>query len=474
MRLSRRHFLAASAAGVFAAGRAHSANDEICIAILGAGWRGGQLIPQFGTLPGVRIATVCDPDLSRATDLAQRVEKASGGRKTAIEQDMRRVMDDPAVDAVVIATPNHWHALATVWACEAGKHVYVEKPVAHSLWESRRMLEAAQRHQRLVQGGTHRRSFPNIRRIMDRINAGEFGKVMRGRVITYKFRESIGKRSTPLPIPPEIDYDLWCGPAKTDDLYRNEFHYDWHWMWNTGNGELANNGSHMLDLVRWGLGQPKLAPAVAMLGGRFVWDDAGETPNTVVAYFDYQPAPLIAEIRNLPEKPGGDDGGMFMGQRHGFVIECADATIAGGNYFEVRDRDGKVIEKEEEKEGNLHPANFIDALRKGTSDALNCPLPEGHASCGLALQANVSYHLGTAGTGDIDAVCKDADPELKTTCDRMMGHLDALGVDARTKVTVGPVLAFDPETERFTGPRAEAANRHLRRGEYRAPFVLPS
>jgi predicted dehydrogenase len=450
--------------------RAASANEEIRIAILGAGWRGGQLIPQFGRIPGVRIVTVCDPDLSRATDLAQRVEQASGGRKTLAEQDLRRVIDDQNVDAVVISTPNHWHALATVWACEAGKHVYVEKPVAHSLWESRRMLEAATRHKRIVQGGTHRRSFANLQRIMTRIQAGEFGKTVRGRLVTYKDRASIGKRSTPMALPPEIDYDLWAGPAPTSPIYRDEFHYDWHWVWETGNGELANNGSHMLDLVRWALGQPKLAPAVMMFGGRFVWDDAGETPNTVVAYFDYAPAPIIAEIRNVPAAPGPN--GEAGEQRHGFVIECEHATISGGNHYEVIDRDGKVVESESMKEENYHPANFIDALRKGTPDALSCPLEEAHPSCGLALQANVSYHLGSAGVGALDEVLKDTDAGLRPTVERMLAHLDALGVDARTKVTTGPMLSFDPETERFTGPRAKAANQHLKRESYRAPFTL--
>ena len=383
------------------------------------------------------------------------------------------MIESDSVDAVVSATPNHWHALAAIWACEAGKDVYAEKPLAHSLWESQQMVRAAEKYGRIVQCGTHRRSFPIIQAIMKRIRAGEFGPVIRARVITRKFRESIGKRSAPMPMPAEVDYNLWAGPAPMSPLYRNELHYDWHWMWETGNGELANNGSHMLDLARWALGQEKLAPAVMALGGRLYWNDAGDTPNTVVAYYDYEPAPIIAEVHNLAERPGARRAGDYQGLQHGFVIECQDATVLGANHVEVRDRDGKVVEKQKEKEGKLHPANFIDAVRSGSREKLNCPLEVGHASCGLALQGNVSYQLGSTGADRFDSAMKESDAETRSTVDRMLGHLDDLGIESpRGKLTVGPTLAFDPESERFTGPQANDANGLLRRVEYRKPFVV--
>ena len=474
MNLTRRRFLAASGAALLtSASRAAGPNGTIRVALVGAGWRGGQLVPQFARLPDVRIVAVCDPDAKRAAEKAEQVEQVSG-KPARIETDVRRVIDSESIDAVVNATPNHWHALSTIWACEAGKDVYVEKPVGHGLWESRQMVRAAEKYGRIVQGGTHRRSFENVRAIMERVAAGEFGRVIRGRVITYRFRESIGRRAAPLAIPAEVDYNLWAGPAPMSPIYRNEFHYDWHWMWETGNGELANNGSHMLDLARWGLGQPELAPAVMTVGGRFVWDDAGETPNTVVAYFDYQPAPLVAEIRNLPEKPGASSSGDFRDLRHGFIIECEEATVLGANHVEVRDRSGKVVERRDEKERDRHPANFIDAVRHRSRERLTCPIDVAHRSCGLALLGNVSHHLGAASEGGLARAADDCEPEFHDAIDRMLGHLEALGIRSpESKVIVGPMLRFDAAAERFVGVRADAANRRLRRAADRKPFVVP-
>lgn len=474
MKTTRRRFLGTTAAALLTSRlQAAAPNDAIRIAIVGAGWRGGQLIPQFAKIPDVRIVSVCDPDWKRAAEKAKQVEDVTGQDSANVETDLRRVIESDSVDAVVSATPNHWHALAAIWACEAGKHVYAEKPLAHSLWESQQMVRAAKKHDRIVQCGTHRRSFPIIRAIMKRIHAGEFGSIVRVRVVTRKFRESIGKRTTPLPIPAEVDYNLWAGPAPMSPLYRNELHYDWHWVWETGNGELANNGSHMLDLARWALGQEKLAPAVMALGGRLYWNDAGETPNTLVAYYDYEPAPIIVEVHNLAEKPGARKAGEYQGLRHGFIVECEDATILGANHVEVRDRDGKVIEHQKEKEGKLHPANFIDAVRSGSSEKLTCPVEVGHTSCGLALQGNVSYLAGSTGTDRLDSVLRNSDAATKSTVDRMLGHLDDLGIESpRSKLTVGPTLTFDTDSERFTGPQAKVANQLLRRKEYRKPFVV--
>lgn len=474
-RLSRRGFLASSTATMLlSASPAVAANEEIGVAIIGAGWRGGQLVPEFAEIPGVRIVSVCDPDAGRAAEKAKMVAEATNGKSPVQETDLRRVLDSSAVDAVAIASPNHWHALNTIWACQAGKDVYVEKPVGHDLWESRQMVNAAAESGRIVQGGTQRRSLDNIRSAMRRIHAGEFGRVIRARAIIYTRRESIGLRSTPLPIPAEVDYNLWAGPAPMSPIYRDELHYDWHWVWETGNGELANNGSHMLDLTRWALGQERLAPAVVSLGGRFLWDDAGTTPNELVAYFDYEPAPLIAEIRNLPEKPGSGASGAYQGVRTGFIVECEEATVAGTNHYEVRDRDGRVVEKHDGTIGNQHAINFINALRRRSKDTLVCPVDVSHVSCGLALQGNISYQLGTDAQKSLTDTLADANPQLKDAAERMLGHLETLGVDAmKSGLSVGPMLSFDPQRERFTGPNSDAANQLTRRRNPRKPFVVP-
>ncbi len=472
-KLTRRRFLGGLAAAAVPVRNVLGANESVVVALLGAGWRGGQLIPEFVRIPGVHLAAVCDPDSTRMAEKAAQAEKLTG-RRPRTEKDLRRVLDDRSVDAVVVATPNHWHALATIWALQAGKHVYVEKPVAHSLWESQQMVRAARKYGRLVQVGTQRRSFPPIAAAMKRVVAGEFGRVVRARAVIYRYRESIGRRSTPLPIPPEIDYNLWAGPAPLRPLYRAKFHYDWHWFWETGNGDLGNLGSHMLDVIRWGLGQEQLAPAVVSLGGRFVWDDAGQTPNTQLVYFDYQPAPVLLELRNLPSRPGSKQMDRFAGLRQGFLFECEDAVVAGFNHVEIRDKRGRVVERAEPKDRHVHPANFIAAVRAGQEERLSCPVRTGHLSCGLALQGNISHLVGKRQPLAAVRAAVRGNRLCEEALDRMVHHLQAHGVDLnRDQLTVGPVLTFDPESERFTGEHAEAANRLLRRSSYRAPFVVP-
>jgi len=474
MTVTRRAFLSASAAAALTTGNhtlARSPNERIRIALIGAGSRGGQLLKQFSAIPSIEIASVCDADRERAAEQAKNLVQPTTNRAVKTEVDLRHVLDDQSIDAVVIATPNHWHALATIWACEAGKHVYVEKPLGHSLWESQQMVKAATKYKRIVQCGTHRRSFPHLQQIMSRVHGGEFGRVIRARVISNRFREAIGRRTTPLPIPKEIDYNLWAGPAPLSPLYRDNFHYDWHWMWSTGNGDLGNIGSHMLDLARWGLNEAQLAPAVMTLGGRFTWDDAGETPNTLVAYFDYKSAPLIMELRNLPIEPGKRQACSFMGVGHGFVLECEHATIAGANHLEIRDRQGKVVEELSGRESQLHPANFVHAMKQDSQELLTCPLTVGHVSCGLALQANISYQLGTAGQENPTIAMNNSN--TSAPIERMLTHLDAMGVpSAASQLNVGPRLEFAPESERFVGDLATAANEHLKRPAYRGPFVV--
>ncbi|GAB6165889.1 Gfo/Idh/MocA family oxidoreductase [Thermostilla marina] len=476
MRWQRRRFLGALAAApvVMSKSWAQTPSRRVRVAVCGCGWRGGQLIPQFAGIEQAEIVAVCDPDTSRLAEKLALAKDKTGTSSIRAVRDIRRVIDADDVDAIVLSTPNHWHALATIWGLQAGKHVYVEKPVAHDLWESHRMVEAAAKYGKVVQGGTHRRSFRTIRRIMERIAQKEFGNVRRAHVVIYRFRESIGRRDTPLPIPEEVDYNLWSGPAQMVPLYRNAFHYDWHWMWETGNGELGNNGSHMLDLARWTLQQEGLAPRVVSIGGRYLWNDAGETPNTQVAFFDYRPAPLVIEVRNLPAEPGGRDCGKYRGLSAGFVIECDEATIQGTNGYTVLDSKGKIVESAEEKETDQNPRNFIEAVMADRPSSANCPMRTAHFSCGLALQGNISHRIGRqAGTVDIRKAA-GVDADFRETCDRMLEHLERLGFDAdRLQASIGPLLTWDDKQAVFVGPHAEAANRLLRRTKVRPPFVVP-
>ena len=476
MKLSRRTFLIASGLAAVAPRRvALGANDDIRVAILGAGVRGGQIIPMLGETSGVRIVAVCDPDRGRAEEKAKLAGPHGGGQPVAIEADLRRVLDRDDVDAVFVTAPNHWHALATVWACQAGKDVFVEKPPAQSVWESRQMVAAAREYGRIVQGGTMRRSYEHLNRLFERVRAGEFGRVTRARAVVGRRRDPIGWRDTPLPIPDGLDYNLWAGPAPQAPLYRGKFHYDWHWMWDTGNGELGNNGSHVLDLVCHGLGLDRLARALMSLGGRLGWGDAGETPNMQVVYYDFRPAPIVLELRNLPAEAGSRQIAEFRGIREGFIPECEDAEVVGMNGAEVRDRAGRVVETIADVGPEVdHVANFIAAVRSRRADDLTCPMPIAHVPSGLCLQGNISHRLGTAvGREEAEAATR-SDPALADAWDRMMANLEALRirVDATAGLVLGPMLAFDPMAERFTGEFADRANRLMRRESYREPFVL--
>ncbi|MCX6908281.1 MAG: Gfo/Idh/MocA family oxidoreductase, partial [Verrucomicrobia bacterium] len=281
-----------------------SPNNDVRIAVVGlgginipggVGGRGRQLIKNFLKVPGVKIAALCDVDKTILDDGAKLFKER--GEDIATHVDFRRVLDDTSIDAVVLATPNHWHALGTIWACQAGKDVYVEKPFSYNIWEGRQMVAAARKYKRIVQVGTQRRSSTVLPVAFDYLRNGQLGAIRFAHALVFRARNSIGKVITPTPVPETVDYNLWCGPAPKGPLMRKQLHYEWHWVWPTGNGEMGNNGVHMTDICRWGLGLNQPPPRAMSIGGRFAFDDVGETANTQVAIFDYQPAPIICEIR---------------------------------------------------------------------------------------------------------------------------------------------------------------------------------
>ncbi len=289
--------------------RTVAANDRISVAILGCGIRGKQHAGELARLTDCEIAYVCDPDRDRAAELAADLVAKNRPQPKAV-QDLRVVLDDKSVGAVFIATPNHWHALAAIWAMQAGKDVYVEKPVSHNIREGRRIVQAARRLGRLCQGGTQNRSNRALAEAIKYIHDGKLGEVKLARSIVYGRRDSIGGPGQ-YEIPASVDYNLFAGPAPMSPLTRPKFHYDWHWFWNTGNGELGNNNIHSLDTCRWGLGVTGLGRAVISYGGRLGYTDAAETPNTQVCVFDFGAKTIVAETRGLKTQERLDF------QRHG-------------------------------------------------------------------------------------------------------------------------------------------------------------
>ena len=495
---TRRGFLKSSLAGGLAFGlpglaigserlsRVTGPNAEIGVAVVGlggidivggVGGRGRQLISRLREVPGVRIVALCDVDQAI---LDHGVQPFKDRRENvATYTDLRKVLDDKAVDAVAIATPNHWHALATVWACQAGKDVYVEKPFSYDLWEGRQMVAAARKYGRMVQVGTQRRSSKVLQEAIEYLRSGQLGPIRCAHAIVYRAREGIGKVSEPTPVPSTVDYDLWCGPAPRTPLMRKQLHYEWHWFWATGNGEIGNNGAHMIDVGRWALGQDKPAPRAMSIGGRLGFDDGGETPNTQVAILDYQPAPLICEVRNFRATEGVDSMGKFRGAARGIVVECEGGYLLGDSSgaaaFDGEDRQIKEFQddgKPREIEVS-HLANFVEAVRSRKADDLRAEAWEGHVSAAGSHMANVSHRLGKQAPPEAIRETIRGNRELSDAFERCREYLRQNGVDlGNTQAVVGPWVTFDSGQERFVGEFADRAN-ELSRRDYREPFVVP-
>jgi predicted dehydrogenase len=441
------------------------------------GGRGRQLIARFREVPGVRIAALCDVDQAILDHEWQPFKE--GGEKVAAYRDLRKVLDDKTIDAVAIATPNHWHALATIWACQAGKDVYVEKPFSYNIWEGRQMVAAARKYGRMVQVGTQRRSSGVLREAIEYLQSGQLGPLRSAHAIVYRGRDGIGKSAGPTPVPATVDYDLWCGPAPKTPPARRQLHYDWHWFWSTGNGEIGNNGAHMIDICRWALGQNKPAPRALSIGGRFAWGDDGETPNTQIAFLDYQEAPLVCEIRNLRTNKDPRAMGTFRGNNRGMVIVCEGGSFAGdssGGTFQ--DHQGRKIKqiKDGRKAQALevdHVSNFVAAVRSRKADSLNAEALEGHLSADCSHLANISFRLGRQAPPEAILEMIRDNQELSDAVERCREHLRANGVDlAATPAVLGPWVTFDPDQERFIGAFAAQANA-LSQRNYRQPFVVP-
>ncbi len=480
--LNRRRFLNTSVAaglgagfaisGTKSSGRIMGANETVRIAVAGLNGRGGDHIGEFGKMSGVQITHLIDPDTRTYRKRLDQIAKL-GGKTPATVQDVRKVLEDPSVDAISVATPNHWHALITIWACQAGKDVYVEKPCSHNVHEGRIAVEAARRNKRIVQHGTQSRSSKDWARAVEVIQSGHLGKLLVSRALCYKSRESIGQK--PITTPPEqVAFDIWLGPAPEQPYHANLVPYNWHWFWDFGNGDIGNQGVHQMDIARWMIAGAKGASAtyprsVQTLGGRFGYKDQGETPNTQIAVMDFGDTELIFEVRGLKTAP-------YHGEKVGNIAHLEAGDIVGTKFYP---KDGSKpvavasLLKTEVKRGpgHSHFANFIAAVKSRNTADLNADILEGHYSAALCHLANISYRLGVESTFDSATKAFGDDKAAHETVERMGEHLkaDAVPVDG-LKYRVGPKLAFDAATESFTGD--SQANALLTR-TYRSPFVVP-
>jgi predicted dehydrogenase len=483
MNLSRRAFLGTSTAAVLAGATSNFARaadtpwKDVRVAVIGIRTQGWNHI--WGI--NANVVALCDVDNKILHDRAGEFE-SRWGRRPALFSDYRELLERKDIDAVSIATPNHSHALITIAAAEAGKDVYVEKPVAHTIWEGRQMVQAARRYNRIIQSGTQSRSSPSLHEACSYLQNGELGKIRYAIGTCYKPRMSIGKLDKPLVIDPSvINYDLWCGPTPMLPIYRPSLHYDWHWDFNTGDGDLGNQGVHQMDIARWFLGESQLPPRAMCMGGRLGYEDAGDTPNSQVIYLDYPAAPLVFELRGLthskflqgPELwPSSMDN--YRGSQVGVVIQCEKGHMLIPSYTEAIafDLQGKEL-KRWQCQGNEHHTNWFKAIVARDASLLNAPIQEGHVSAALCHAGNISYKVGTSHTASeiLDAVA--GNEVLTNSAARLMGHLRANGVnvdDREAGLRMGPWLEIDPAGERFTDN--DVAN-SMRTREFRSPYVVP-
>ncbi len=441
--ITRREFAKNMAAGAAAvatgpyiktgfAGR--SPNDTINVAVMGIRSRGAEHAGSFARLPNVNVAALCDIDERLLSQAAAKVEKISG-RKPKTEVDIRRALDNRDIDVVSIAAPNHWHALATIWACQAGKDVYVEKPASYNIAEGRMMVEAAHKYNRIVQVGTQNRSRPLVRAAMDFLHAGKLGKIHMIKCVIFRPRDSIGRKPDG-PVPPGVHYDLFRGPAPMRPFNENRLHYNWHWFWDTGNGETGNNGPHYTDMARWALLKYEHPVRVQSIGGMDVFDSDQETPNNQLSILEYRDGTRVqVEVRGL--YTNAEDNmtmGLLIFGSEGWMRLASDdwATFYGrknqpGEKMTQKDAATRIDTLDTRGGGDSpHFANFIDAVRTRKTEILTAPILEGHLSAAMCHLCNIAY---------------------------------------RTRRT----LVFDSDKENFPGD--EEANRYLTR-QYRRPFSV--
>lgn len=452
--------------------RSKSPNERLRIAILGVNGRGRSHIGAFVGRDDCEIAAIVDPDINVGmTKGVIPIEKKTG-KKPAFYQDLRKVMDDQSIDIVSIATPNHWHSLAAIWAIQAGKDVYLEKPISHNVLEGRRVVQAARKYNKICQAGTQCRTMAGTVNAIKYLQAGGVGEVKLARGLCYKPRNSIGAKGLH-DAPKGVDYNLWLGPAPLmKQVPRPRFHYDWHWQWDYGNADMGNQGIHQMDIARWGLGVDTVGESVLSYGGRLGYEDAGQTANTQINIHGYGDKTIVFETRGLKTKDYRKSkiGVIFHGS-NGYVVQ------AKYNYCMAFDNDGKMIKEFKGGQTNQHFDNFLDGVRSRKVSDLNGDVLEGHLSSALCHLGNISYRLGSkmpvAEIKERLETVKCGDNVLDTF-ERTAKHLGDNKVDIdKTQLAFGPLLTIDPAKEVFTGEGAKAANPMLTR-EYRKPFVVPT
>ncbi len=471
--------------------RAADSNGDIRVAVIGFKGRGSGHIGSLLKIKGVRLAALCDVDSDVLSKKVAELEKKN--IKVKSYTDYRKLCEDPEVDAVTIATPNHTHTLIALTAIAHGKHVYVEKPVCHNIWEGAELVKAAAKVEgrQIVVHGMQRRSDLGWAAAQEYLKSGALGKVLLSRGVNYKARKSIGKVSegkepgadgifkagTFEDAKGDVNYDLWAGPRPMAPVNREKFHYDWHWQWAYGNGDIGNQGPHQLDVARWMIGNPEKLPLRVMsFGSRWGYTDDGQTANNQMALYDYGKGsvPILFDNRGLPLKDMNWQKGfepVYKGIRIGNIVHCEGGYVAESKAY---DNEGKWNEtKFQIQDGPNHMDNFIASIRAGKLVDSNLHVSHGFHAASLAHMANTSYRLGKkASPGEVKERLS-GDKYATETFEDFAANLAANKIDiAADEVALGPWLTFNQDTLKFEGEFAEDANK-LGTEEYRKGFELP-
>ena len=447
-------------------------SGELRCAVIGMRQRGRELRRALARVPDARVVAICDVD---EEVLAREVaELEADGRSVDTYVDLRRVIDRDDVDAVLIATPNHWHALAAIWALQSGKHVYVEKPVSHSVWEGEQLARAAQRSGPIAQAGTQNRSDAGQRGFLEWKAEHDLGAVRWVHAAWYRVRRSIGRAGGPQPVPAWIDHELFCGPRPPLAVQRLSYHYDWHWKWPFGNGEIGNLGAHLVDDLRTltGVRYPK---RVMCAGARFLWEDDGETPNTTLSVFDYGDFSALLELRNLPLAPGGAVGPTLRGCRAGVLVRYERGWFLGTRARSVvYGEHGEELRAWTGDAGKTHLLNFARAIREGDPALRRAPVEDSVRSAATCHLANIAWRTGREATFDDVRRAVGSFDAAHAAIDAWPAHLAAHGLDpAAAQLRLGGWLELAEGESRITGGPCARAARGLLREEYREPFAVP-
>ncbi|MEX2112058.1 MAG: Gfo/Idh/MocA family oxidoreductase [Pirellulales bacterium] len=478
-RISRRKFIQHSAAastafglftiaGTKASGRVLGANETVRVGVAGINGRGGSHINAFAHElkdRNVQVTYLIDPD-TRLYDSRRNLVARGGNSEPKCVPDIRTALDDPNLDVVTVATCNHWHSLITIWACQAGKDVYVEKPISHNVYEGRKCVEAAAKYGSVVQHGTQQRSSLERAKEIAAVHGEKYGKLLVSKGYCCKPRWTIGAK----PIedtPAGLDFNIWLGPAPEQPYHGNLVHYNWHWFWDTGNGDIGNQGVHEMDVARWAIKDATLPKSVWSLGGRLGYDDQGQTPNTQMSVFDYGDALLVFEVRGLVGKHG-------LPNRVENEYYTTDGVIRDSKFYPGGKGDGEPIA---DVAAHVAPGgpfgSFLNAVRTRKAEDNNANAEVAHHSAALCHLANISYRLGQPTPFDKSSRSLGDNKEVVATFDNLRDNLKAIDVKLEeTSYQVGPKLTFDAATARFTGESSDAANPLLSRA-YRQPFVVP-